>query len=91
MEDLTIASFAYLRLPLLVAALAFLVGAAGTFRAKAQRAFLAVSYTHLDVYKRQIPNRSGTQRLLLDERLFDESPVRMEDLYPIVHAIADIQ
>ena len=30
MEDLTIASFAYLRLPLLVAAAAFLVGAAGT-------------------------------------------------------------
>lgn len=43
MEDLTIASFAYLRLPLLVAALAFLVGAAGTFRAQAMRAFLAVS------------------------------------------------
>jgi 4-amino-4-deoxy-L-arabinose transferase-like glycosyltransferase len=43
MEDLTIASFAYLRLPLLVAALAFLVGAAGTFRAKGQRAFLAVA------------------------------------------------
>ncbi len=43
MEDLTIASFAYLRLPLLVAAFAFLVGAAGTFRAKGQRAFLAVA------------------------------------------------
>lgn len=43
MEDLTIASFAYLRLPLLVAAIAFLVGAAGTFRAKGQRAFLAVA------------------------------------------------
>ena len=43
MEDLTIASFAYLRLPLLVAALAFLVGAAGTFRATGQRAFLAIA------------------------------------------------
>jgi 4-amino-4-deoxy-L-arabinose transferase-like glycosyltransferase len=43
MEDLTIASFAYLRLPLLVAATAFLLGAAGTFRAKGQRAFLAVA------------------------------------------------
>jgi hypothetical protein len=43
MEDLTIASFAYLRLPLLVAALAFVVGAAGTFRARGQRAFLAIS------------------------------------------------
>jgi 4-amino-4-deoxy-L-arabinose transferase-like glycosyltransferase len=42
MEDLTIASFAYLRLPLLVAALAFLLGAAGTFRASGQRAFLAI-------------------------------------------------
>ncbi len=43
MEDLTIASFAYLRLPLLVAAIAFLVGAAGAFRAKGQRAFLAIA------------------------------------------------
>jgi 4-amino-4-deoxy-L-arabinose transferase-like glycosyltransferase len=47
MEDLTIASFAYLRLPLLVAALAFLVGAAGTIRPSlrsgGQRAFLAVT------------------------------------------------
>ncbi len=43
MEDLTIASFAYLRLPLLLAALAFLVGAAGTFRAAGKRAFLAAT------------------------------------------------
>ncbi|MGA2211797.1 MAG: glycosyltransferase family 39 protein [Bryobacteraceae bacterium] len=43
MEDLTIASFAYLRLPLLLAAIAFLVGAAGAFRATGQRAFLAIS------------------------------------------------
>jgi hypothetical protein len=43
MEDLTIASFAYLRLPLLAAAIAFLVGAAGTFRATGQRAFLATA------------------------------------------------
>jgi len=43
MEDLTIVSFAYLRLPLLLAAIAFLVGAAGTFRARGQRAFLAIS------------------------------------------------
>lgn len=43
MEDLTIASFAYLRLPLLVAAAAFLLGAIGTFRALGQRAFLATA------------------------------------------------
>jgi 4-amino-4-deoxy-L-arabinose transferase-like glycosyltransferase len=43
MEDLTIASFAYLRLPLLVAALAFALGATGTFRAIGQRAFLATA------------------------------------------------
>jgi 4-amino-4-deoxy-L-arabinose transferase-like glycosyltransferase len=43
MEDLTIASFAYLRLPLLMAALAFLLGAAGTFRATGQRAFLGIA------------------------------------------------
>jgi 4-amino-4-deoxy-L-arabinose transferase-like glycosyltransferase len=43
MQDLTIASFAYLRLPLLLAAIACLVGAAGTFRGRGQRAFLAVA------------------------------------------------
>jgi hypothetical protein len=43
MQDLTIASFAYLRLPLLVAAIAFLVGVAGTFRGRGQRAFLAIA------------------------------------------------
>lgn len=43
MQDLTIASFAYLRLPLLMAALAFLVGVAGTFRATGQRAFMAIA------------------------------------------------
>lgn len=42
MQDLTIASFAYLRVPLLVAAAAFLLGAKGTFRATGQRAFLAI-------------------------------------------------
>ena len=43
MEDLTIASFAYLRIPLVVAAVAFLAGAAGTWRAIGQRAFLAIA------------------------------------------------
>jgi 4-amino-4-deoxy-L-arabinose transferase-like glycosyltransferase len=43
MEDLTIASFAYLRLPLLVAAAAFLLGAIGTFRATGRRAFVATA------------------------------------------------
>jgi 4-amino-4-deoxy-L-arabinose transferase-like glycosyltransferase len=42
MEDLTIASFAYLRLPLVLAAVAFLLGARGTFRATGQRAFLGI-------------------------------------------------
>jgi 4-amino-4-deoxy-L-arabinose transferase-like glycosyltransferase len=41
MEDLTLGSFAYLRAPLLAAAVAFLLGALGTFRAYEQRAFLA--------------------------------------------------
>jgi 4-amino-4-deoxy-L-arabinose transferase-like glycosyltransferase len=43
MGDLTIPSFAYLRLPLFVAAIAFLAGAAGTLRATGQRAFLAAA------------------------------------------------
>jgi 4-amino-4-deoxy-L-arabinose transferase-like glycosyltransferase len=43
MLDLTFASFAYLRLPLLVASLAFVVGAIGTFRWRGERAFLAAA------------------------------------------------
>ena len=43
MEDLTLDSFAYLRLPLVIAGIAFLVGAVGTIRATGQRAFLAAA------------------------------------------------
>ena len=43
MQDLTIDSLAYLRLPLVVAGIAFLIGALGTFRAPAERAFLAAA------------------------------------------------
>jgi 4-amino-4-deoxy-L-arabinose transferase-like glycosyltransferase len=43
MEDLTIDSFAYLRVPLLVAAGAFLVGAIGAFRSAGLRAFLSAA------------------------------------------------
>jgi 4-amino-4-deoxy-L-arabinose transferase-like glycosyltransferase len=43
MEDLTIASFAYLRPPLLLAGVAFLAGAAGTFRSTGQRAFFSAA------------------------------------------------
>jgi hypothetical protein len=43
MEDLTISSFAYLRFPLGLAAVAFLIGAVGTLRAGSQRAFLALA------------------------------------------------
>ena len=43
MEDLTIASFAYLRLPLILAAIAFLIGAVGTFRATGQKAFFSAA------------------------------------------------
>ncbi len=42
-EDLTLASFAYLRWPLLLAAIAFLGGAIGLFRAASQRAFLVAA------------------------------------------------
>jgi 4-amino-4-deoxy-L-arabinose transferase-like glycosyltransferase len=41
MLDLTLPSFAYLRTPLLLASIAFLVGALGNLRAQGQRAFLA--------------------------------------------------
>ncbi len=43
MQDLTVESFAYLRLPLAIAGVAFLIGVAGTFRAAALRAFLAAT------------------------------------------------
>ncbi|MFL6416895.1 MAG: glycosyltransferase family 39 protein [Bryobacteraceae bacterium] len=43
MEDLTIESFAYLRLPLAVAALAFVVGAVGTFRGPERRIVLSAA------------------------------------------------
>ena len=43
MEDLTLESFAYLRLPLGIAAVAFLAGALGSMRWLGQRAFLAAA------------------------------------------------
>jgi hypothetical protein len=43
MQDLTLSSFAYLRLPLALAAIAFLIGVLGTLRARSQRAFLALA------------------------------------------------
>jgi 4-amino-4-deoxy-L-arabinose transferase-like glycosyltransferase len=43
MEDLTIQSFAYLRLPLGVAAVAFLIGFIGTLRWRGERVFLATA------------------------------------------------
>jgi len=43
MQDLTIGSFAYLRLPLVMAGIAFAIGALGAFRATARRAFLAAA------------------------------------------------
>jgi len=43
MEDLTLDSFAYLRLPLLVAGGAFLLGAVGSLLFRGQRAFLAAA------------------------------------------------
>jgi len=42
-EDLTLASFAYLRTPLLAAAVAFLIGALGTMWLKGGRAFFAAA------------------------------------------------
>lgn len=43
MGDLTLASFAYLRLPLLAAAVAFLIGVLGMLRIKGARPFLAAA------------------------------------------------
>ena len=43
MEDLTLDSFAYLRLPLFLASAAFLIGAVGAIRASNRRAFLCAA------------------------------------------------
>ncbi len=43
MEDLTLQSFAYLRTPLLLAAVAFVIGAVGTFRRGAKRAIVCIT------------------------------------------------
>jgi 4-amino-4-deoxy-L-arabinose transferase-like glycosyltransferase len=43
-EDLTFSSLAYLKGPLLLAGLAFLIGALGTIRATSHRAFLATAF-----------------------------------------------
>ncbi|HTT61935.1 MAG TPA: glycosyltransferase family 39 protein [Bryobacteraceae bacterium] len=43
MQDLTLHSFAYLRIPLALAAIAFLAGVVGTIRASFRRAFLAAA------------------------------------------------
>jgi len=43
MQDLTLASFAYLRTPLLVAAIAFCLGALAVWKLNSQRAFLAAA------------------------------------------------
>jgi 4-amino-4-deoxy-L-arabinose transferase-like glycosyltransferase len=43
MQDLTLASFAYLRIPLLVAAIAFCIGALATWRFTGQTAFLGAA------------------------------------------------
>ena len=51
MEDLTLRSFAYLRVPLVVVAIAFVIGAAGTFRARAQRAFVCTALMMVMFYQ----------------------------------------
>ena len=51
MEDLTMDSFAYLRFPLALAALAFLVGVAGTLRTKGRSAFLAAALMMVVFYQ----------------------------------------
>src|SRR5262249_41814628 len=43
MQDLTVDSFAYLRVPLAIAGIAFLIGAIGAFRAAIERAVLAAA------------------------------------------------
>jgi 4-amino-4-deoxy-L-arabinose transferase-like glycosyltransferase len=43
MHDLTLKSFAYLRLPLVIAGIAFVIGAVGAWRLRAERALLAMA------------------------------------------------
>ena len=43
MHDLTLKSFAYLRLPLVIAGIAFVIGAVGAWRLRGERALLAMA------------------------------------------------
>ncbi|MBV8818873.1 MAG: glycosyltransferase family 39 protein, partial [Acidobacteriaceae bacterium] len=43
MEDLTLRSFAYLRIPLLIAVIAFVIGSVGAFTARGKRAFIVAA------------------------------------------------
>jgi hypothetical protein len=45
MEELTLDSFAYLRLPLALAAVAFVIGVIGTIRASGKRVYVAIALT----------------------------------------------
>jgi hypothetical protein len=45
MEDLTLKSFAYLRIPLALAAVSFLIGAIGTFRTASKNVYMIVAIT----------------------------------------------
>src|SRR5260370_8934849 len=45
MEDLTIKSFAYLRIPLALAAASFLIGAIGTVRTTSKNVYVTVAFT----------------------------------------------
>lgn len=51
MQDLTLDSFAYLRLPLALAAVAFVIGTVGTIRARGQRAFLSMALMMVIFYQ----------------------------------------
>ena len=51
MEDLTLQSFAYLRLPLALAALCFAIGAVGSLALRGQRAFLAAAFMMVLFYQ----------------------------------------
>ncbi len=61
--DLTIPSFAYLRVPLFVAGVAFLVGAVGTVKATGQRAFLAAAFMAVSVFARGSTGAGGVRSL----------------------------
>ncbi len=67
MEDLTLRSFAYLRLPLALAVVAFLIGVVGNLKWKGQRAFLSHSSHDGRIFPCRAVGHGGVRSLFVHQ------------------------